>query len=350
MKKIFKLTVFIIIFSVCFYSVNKVLVYSFETRWKVTSRSEQILSDEFENVDALIIGGSRMQVGVTPIILWEEAGILSYNIATNSQPPLMTRLILERYIDEVNPKLVIMDLPGIITEANPSDNSTSNQYILAFELLNSQEYKKEAINFLEQRYSTFDSRVFKFPFYKDHTRWKMLKEEDFLEFSDYGNFLLGAINEEDMRDDNLNTLNRPYVENYDVDYKFNNHAYDDYLYIINLMKEKGIEVVIVSPPYSTSILSKRSRAIVEFAKEHDLNLLDYNLTESFSRINFRDKKDFYDNSHMTIVGANKFTKVLAEDIKDLIELKEKTEEERIKLENYSKQYWEYYAEEAKKFE
>lgn len=350
MKKVMRLLLFLVLFSVVFFRVNNILVFDYNPRWKVDDRNKQILSKDFEHVDAVFIGGSRMQVAVSPIILWEETGIVSYNLASNSQPPLMTKLILDRFIEEVNPTVVFMDLPGLISEADPSNVYSSNQYVLAFQLLNSPDYKKEAINILNHRYDDFNDKMFRFPFYKDHSRWKMLTRQDFVGSEGYHKFLMGGVNEEGMKDPDLSIEARPSIQQYEADYNVNEYAYQDYLETIQSLKEKDIDVVLLLPPFAERPNHVLLHAITDFAEKQDLMVLDYNVSENFDRIGFRNKNDFYDNGHVSITGSYKFTKAIAKDIQDMVELKEKTPEEEMKLESYLRAYQDYYVERAKAFE
>lgn len=65
--------------------------------------------DSVKNVDILFLGSSHTFRGFDPRI-FEEAGISSFNMGSPSQTPLQTRLLLEEYLDRLNPELVVFEM------------------------------------------------------------------------------------------------------------------------------------------------------------------------------------------------------------------------------------------------
>ncbi|MDR1937116.1 MAG: hypothetical protein LBQ73_01285 [Tannerellaceae bacterium] len=62
-----------------------------------------------ENVDVLIIGSSHALRGVDTRV-FRRHGVKAFNLGTNSQTPIQTKLLLKRYLDRLQPKLVIYDV------------------------------------------------------------------------------------------------------------------------------------------------------------------------------------------------------------------------------------------------
>lgn len=64
---------------------------------------------KFKNSDILAIGSSRTYRGLDPRV-FKKAGITLFNLGSSAQTPIETELLLKRYLDTINPKLVILEV------------------------------------------------------------------------------------------------------------------------------------------------------------------------------------------------------------------------------------------------
>ena len=61
------------------------------------------------DVDVLIVGSSHAYRGFDPRI-FEEHGIKAFNLGSSSQTPIQTHLLLNRYLNQLNPDIVIYEV------------------------------------------------------------------------------------------------------------------------------------------------------------------------------------------------------------------------------------------------
>lgn len=61
------------------------------------------------DVDILFLGSSHAYRGFDPR-LFEARGLRTFNLGSSSQSPLQTRLLVDRYLHHLNPKLVVMEV------------------------------------------------------------------------------------------------------------------------------------------------------------------------------------------------------------------------------------------------
>lgn len=93
---------------------------------------------------------------------------------------------------------------------------------------------------------------------------------------------------------------------------------EDYLIKIgSLLQSRGIRLVLVSPPHYWSCFNDINKEQKQFLQE-ELN--SYKLRFPFQYINMEEDesfvdKDFYDDAHLSEIGAEKFTKMLNDSIK-----------------------------------
>ena len=66
-------------------------------------------AEEQTNIDILILGSSHAYRGFDTRI-FRERGFTTFNLGTSSQTPMQTKLLLDRYLEKMNPKLIIFEV------------------------------------------------------------------------------------------------------------------------------------------------------------------------------------------------------------------------------------------------
>ena len=76
-------------------------------------RSKIAEIEAYGPTDVVILGSSHALTGFDPRI-FQEAGIRVFNLGSASQTPIQTELMVDRYLDKLNPKTIIYEVyPGI---------------------------------------------------------------------------------------------------------------------------------------------------------------------------------------------------------------------------------------------
>ncbi|CAN5553972.1 hypothetical protein BH11BAC2_BH11BAC2_12630 [soil metagenome] len=78
--------------------------------------------DENKNYDVLVFGSSRANRGINPKI-FEEHQISCFNLATDDQTPLNSRVLIEEFVTKSNCKIVILDLYDRIFAQDDNESS-----------------------------------------------------------------------------------------------------------------------------------------------------------------------------------------------------------------------------------
>jgi hypothetical protein len=69
--------------------------------------------DAYGQVDVVVLGSSHALTGFDPRI-FHESGISMFNLGSASQTPIQTQIMVERYMNKLNPKIVIFEVyPGV---------------------------------------------------------------------------------------------------------------------------------------------------------------------------------------------------------------------------------------------
>ncbi len=126
MKKLVKRTVLFLLLAVPFYLLALLAVGSLPYPFHpnlfyplggygyMHTRIREI--PDFKDVDILFCGPSFAYRGFDPRI-FAAAGYTSFNLASSSQQPIQTKLLLDRYLDGLNPQQVVMAVgPGSMVD------------------------------------------------------------------------------------------------------------------------------------------------------------------------------------------------------------------------------------------
>lgn len=268
--------------------------------------------NEKNDYDVLFFGSSHIVNGIYPMDLWNDYGIVSYNMAGHGTQIPTTYWILKNSLDYTNPKLVVID--GYLLSNN---YKTSEQYkylhfsfdafplsinkIKAIFDLTDDPVIKDLMNrgLIKNEPRTKLELMWDFSIY--HSRWEELMEED---FTNPSSPTKGA---------DINKGNYRYVNNYVNDGKIINESTVAMNYMqkmIDLCKSKGIEVLLTYLPVSSQeeICYRESNTLKLMAKNNNVNFISYLDNDLIDGLtDFADK-----DSHLNQSGASKITKSIGE--------------------------------------
>ena len=120
MKNFISNTVLFLLFLSIFYSTFLIIwvhyapsrfkpniIYNMGSYGFMYSRLSEIKN--YENTNILFLGSSHAYRGFDTRIFLDK-GLKSFNLGSSSQTPLQTKVLLKRYLERLNPKLVIYEV------------------------------------------------------------------------------------------------------------------------------------------------------------------------------------------------------------------------------------------------
>ncbi len=248
-----------------------------------------------ENFDVLFLGSSHMYNGISPMDLWKEYGIVSYNLASSGCKITASYWILKNALRYTSPKLVVLDC-AYLSDTKVNQNKNYNHRI--FDSMPLDRMKLEAIGDL---YDGFKDRMsFICPFSLYHERWSELGKKDFEIQYNIGK--MGFDPHATIVEVALPSLVSPYIK--DV-----NNVSTEYLKkIIEECQAKGIDVLLTFLPFNENEDSQNHAAyIYEVAREYGIHYLPPDdLLEAINiKTDFANSQE--DNSHLNFSGAHKMS-------------------------------------------
>lgn len=284
-------------------SFSKLSALSYKNKF---NRAYSFLTEPENTVEVAGIGSSDLYSAFVPMQLYEKYGYTSTVISSPHQTCMKSYGFLEELLECQSPKVLIIETDMFYEDAptfNPKKIKQDNTSVIKRKLSSFFD------NFSEKRFQ--DLIESHFSIFTFHDKWKLnklfsfdgRKKSDEIPIAcDHGyNFNDGikpAQANNNMRptdisepipDENLIYLNK----------------------MIDLCREKGIDVILVEMPTQNAWNYYRHNTVQAFAEENEIEFIDFNLM--FEDLNLDIKHDYRDGGdHLNYYGATKTTTYLSD--------------------------------------
>ena len=263
-----------------------------------------------DSLDVIFIGSSHSFSTFSPMELWAEEGITSYNIATGSQPIGCSYYLLQEAIRMQHPKLVVLETYSL----NYIEDYNSKERIhQALDCIPLSIFKIRALNeYLSPTMSTEEQLEFLFPFLLYHNRWNDLRSRD---FKSARKWLRGFYIQTNVEPQNRYMDDPVPEELYDRSVEY-------YEKIIELCRENQIKLVLCQSPMGEDPDNRRVygclKTVEEYAGSQGLPYINFDTLIDELGVDYR--TDFADSRHLNVLGAEKTTKYIGTYLKENFQL------------------------------
>ena len=302
-KWILPVIVLLLVFVLSTFGIARLLM---PVRTDYGATWEMYLEEPKNSVDVLYFGSSLTYCNVVPAVVWEETGIASYVMAG----PEQTIPITYRYIKETcrtqNPKAIVLEVTGMFysrycsfTKANISYMPLSVNRLMA--TLEAAEPELRAGLLL--------------PILDYHSLWTTVKTSQIKQHLNPGTDILAGYTYLEK----ISPQTEIKVRGYRADTE--NYARNlDYLHrIADYCERNDIRLVLMITPTKGRIaeeaLTQLKKDVAELPAAY---FVDFN--DVMADLNIDDSTDWYDFIHFNFRGAEKFSRYLAEFLRDEIGL------------------------------
>lgn len=278
---IFLVLLFIILEFTMFIMIPNKSNFSKYGMWK--KAEYEILGEKKDTIDVVFLGDSLIYSSISPMILWNEYGITSFDCASPAQIISNSYNYLKVAIESQHPKLVMMEADVLFRDPN----SIYAKRVLKDKYKNYLPIEQFHNNW--KKYITLEKYETKWINY--YKGYKYITKV--LPTKKLTNYMKETHTERPIPDGNLDYLNK----------------------IIELCKENDIEFQLISIPSRGTWNYSKHLTVERLAKENDIAFTDLNLTNT---INIDWKKDTKDSGrHTNFRGAKKITKYIGNYINEL---------------------------------
>ncbi len=271
---------------------------------------------EVENntIETLFLGSSHVRCGISPMLLYEEYGISSFDLSTDDQPVLASYYWLEEAY-----RLHSETLDTVVLDTSMLIQTPTNAYFhKAIDPMRLSPVKVRAVRAYSDGLSDFLTNLS--PLLTYHDRWEEVTGEDFSKFKkDSQTFLRGNVFSASQwvsSASDESVIPSPLLV---ADEEAAPVATDDlaveYLgQIVSFCEEHDISLVLINLP--TEWTSGEHNAIQALADEYGLDFIDFNVDPYYSETGFDMATDFMvpgeddlaiGNLHANYYGSRKLT-------------------------------------------
>ena len=313
-----KLAVFLILLAVSLGAVNRLLIpkYYYNSDWPTTSTYLDFYNLDKNSVDVLFLGSSHCAAAFSPVELYREYGIRSYNLGCEQQNLLVSYYWLKEALRFQKPEYVFLDT-FMLFPYNEEEalNTAGEDTGKAVDVMKWSPVKLEAIYNIcrldpEQKLSAY-----LFPNERFHTRWKGLSEGDFTLRTMAAQETLMGFRPLDFNVDIQGYETFGKCKEEEKEYAETVAVMEVYLdKILQLCEEKNIRLVLVKTP--TMFYSREAyNTVCSYAAEHGIEYLDFNEESLYAAAGLDFSYDSCDTDHVSVSGAKKISDYLGEWLK-----------------------------------
>lgn len=303
-----KLVVFLLILFICLNILNNI------TKRKYAYQKTADFFSQQEDFNVLLFGSSHMMNSIFPMKLWNDYGIVSYNMGNYSETMATSYYNMLLALKETKPKLIVIDAYGCCYENNKVHDEKLVRNM--FETYYASYTKYYAIKDLFEGKDILIKEIeylFDFPMY--HTRWNEIKKNDFIYDKKYEKGASSLIKIADFK----TITNFNLVEEYDKEENTNMKYLRK---IIEYGKKNDIEILVTCNPYFASDEQMSIFKYVEhICSEYEVNYIN------FFNLEVTNNTDYYDNGHLNVSGARKVTDYLGKYIMENYNIPDQRENE-----------------------
>lgn len=307
MDKVKKISKCIIFFIIGLFILHK-LTYILVPKWVSTvdpasPRFDGFYSQEKNTLDVLVVGASDVGRGYSPITVWNQYGITSYNLGTSNQTMSLAYYVIKEALKYQQPKVIVLDMDATFV----TNDAPEGEYRKLFDNMKLDEVKIQAV--WDENVRADNKLSYIFPILRFHSRWnelvandvkKSLKNKyqsisyqgmamncDIVPYMDTKKYMEEKGEVEEITSENLYYINK----------------------IVELCKENNIQLLWTEIPSSISWSLARSKKTAELANTYGIEFIDYNLEPIQKELGFDWKIHTADKgNHLNVNGAEIISK------------------------------------------
>lgn len=242
-----------------------------------------------QNVDILFLGSSHSYRSFDNRI-FKNAGFTSFNLGSSSQTPIQTELLLKRYLDKLNPKIIIFEINPRILSSDGIESS--------IDIISNEDYDQNSFEMAirQNHIMVYNSLIY--AYYRTNFNIPKKDIENIKINSD--TYINGGFVQKDIFFFKHVKYNKKYQS------EIKNEQICSFRNIIKHIREHNIQLILVQVPITHSLYESYSdndyfnRLMTKYGEYFNFNEL----------LKLDDSLCFYDNMHLNQYGVEILDKAL----------------------------------------
>ena len=287
-------------------------------------RVDGFYQEQRDSLDVVFIGASDIYTSFMPGRAYEQYGFTSYLLASESITSDGVKTAVKEAVRTQHPGMIVVEANAFLYGDN--DNDSNQAHIHKF--FDNLPLSANKLDFITKNVPVDERWEYVFPLIKYHSLWAELPERVNMLASNFTldvrgyNYLKGFRTTAKVFKSDKPSYNNKIVDEHgqlDLDPKLQEQLMD----LLDYCKQNNVNIVFVRAPNfvtdETYDRVKRSNKMASIVNEQGFSY--YTFENDAVNIGIDEKRDFYNEDHMNVYGALKFTDYLAEKILYREELK-----------------------------
>lgn len=319
-KKVLKWIVLIILFVIIAFCFIKITTYIMKPMSVDLENIAGLYGEKKNSLDMVYIGGSACFVYWEPLRAFEKDGIASYNYGANTIQPECYKTMIKEILKTQKPELIVIDARAFQyreSKQPPTEVAYRN-------VLTGMPLSLNKIQFIQdnvKKYLEDDEISYYFDIMKYHreTKGQLINQQIKMAFNLYNNPVKGFLlipKVEKQTKPNIKTMKEKAVDK---------QTEEIFLDLLEYIKTTECNYLFIVSPYVEEEEHKENFNYMErIVKEYGYEFLDSNDYYEEMKLNF--ETDLYNDAHVNIFGADKYTDFLTQYIKKNYQLPDRKQE------------------------
>ena len=303
MKKVLKVIVFIILLVLLIYKVGEIIT----PRWVTYDIIPGYKNVPTNTLDVLFIGDSNVYSDISPMEIYQNYGITSYDYSSPAASNLLMYYMLKEALKTQKPKVVVMNGTTIFGDKESNDMRQQTTDVMPLD-----DVKLELINDPTYNFSLGKKIATLVPFFNYHDRWNHVKINEINKSSDKS-YNKGYIYQTES---NKTKAKSNYMQKDDGSTNFRTDFLPE-----SVIKAKeyceslGIKFLFIATPDATAWNYDKYEKLSSWCQDNNIDYLDLNVNNDAVGINF-DTDSVGSGMHLNIKGAVKVSNYLGQYLTD----------------------------------
>jgi len=246
-----------------------------------------------KDIDILFLGSSHAYRGFDTNF-FQNAGFKVFNLGSSAQTPIQTEFLLDKFLDSLNPKIVIFEVNPIIFSLDGIESS------LDIISNGNNDFKSIKFALRQNHFAVYNTLIYSFYreiFFDEKSKYN----ENRVKYND--TYIAGGFVSKKL-------LFYKYEDLDERELEFNKNQIKSFENIINILKRRKIKLFLVQTPVTKSLYKSYSNK-----RNFDNEIKKYGDYYNFNeRIHFDDSLHFYDADHLNQNGVRMFNNIMLETI------------------------------------
>lgn len=304
--------------------IFSIVTYILRPNSDIRQRFSGFYYQDKDTIDIIYIGSSPVSPYWASPLVWNEYGITSWPLSSNVQPPAAAKCLLREALKYQNPQLVIFDIRMFSYD---EDMFVLNESAIRQVIDNMKLSWNRLFTVSKLVDKSQPLHYYFFDICKYHSQWKHLSQ---INYEYWDNERVNLLGGHDVVSDVMDLSSR--TTDYNGIKKGMVMPVEQEIFLRDLLdycKEEEVEALFTINPF-VGVSEEKQMMFNYMGKiihdEYGYNIIDYDLL--YENINVDFSKDFYNEDHMNINGAIKFTESLAEYIHTTYDINDRRTEKK----------------------